>query len=432
MTTERNDSMGSLLNGVAAARQYGQLVMGLGGTIGARAAYARGGLMARIIDMPAELAMSRGVTVENGGDGVVAEMERLAVGECLSDALRWSLLDGGGAIVVMTQDGGELAQPLDPKRVVMIEELRVVSIENMKAGPNLYTDPTKLNYGWPITYEVRFNSGTNYVPVHESRIVEVPGTSRMAGMDDMSRIPWAGQPVGRAVIDAVDRYRNGVKWAEKLLERSQQAVHRMKGLADMLMAHQEPVVRARIDLVDSNRSALNGVAVDAEDDYTITSASLAGVKDTIGELEVAVAAETGWPVTVLFGRSPGGLNATGDSDWDIVYQQVSQLQRRRIRRPLERLVSLIYAQTGVTIDRPNDWHIVFNPLEVLNEQQTAEMENKKADTLNKVAAAIKTLVVDAAALSQDQATAYLQSERMFGLEPDATGTGSAAAYAGQT
>lgn len=432
MTTERNDSMGSLLNSVAATRQFGQQLLGWGGTIGARAAYARGGLMARIIDMPAEMAMSRGVTVVNGGDGIVAEMERLAFDECLSDALRWSLLDGGGAIVVMAQDGGELATAIDPTRVVAIEELRVVSVLDMKVGPNLYTDPTKLNYGWPTTYEVRFNSGTKYVPVHESRIVEVPGAARLGGVDDTSRIPWAGQPVGRAVIDAVDRYRNGVKWAEKLLERSQQAVHRMKGLADMLMAHQEPVVRARIDLVDSNRSALNGVAVDAEDDYTITSASLAGVKDTIGELEVAVAAETGWPVTVLFGRSPGGLNATGDSDWDIVYQQVSQLQRRRIRRPLERLVSLIYAQSAAAIDKPADWHIVFNPLEVLNEQQTAEMENKKADTLNKVATAIKTLVVDAAALSQDQATAYLQSERMFGLEPDATGTGGAAAYAGQT
>lgn len=431
MTTERNDSMGSLLNGVAAARQYGQMVVSWGGMIGARAAYSRGGLMARIVDLPAELATSRGITIDNGGEGISSELDRLGALEALSDALRWSLLDGGGAVVVMTQDGGGLAEALDPARVQFIEELRVVSVLDIKAGPNTYTDPQKLNYGWPTTYEVRFNAGTQYVPVHESRIVEVPGAARLASTDDISRIPWAGQPIGRAIIDAVERYRNGVKWAEKLLERSQQAVHRMTGLASMLMARQEAVVRARIDLVDSNRSALNGVAVDAEDDYTITSASLAGVKDTIGELEVAVAAETGLPVTVLFGRSPGGLNATGDSDWDIVYQQVGQLQRRRLRRPLERIVSLIYAQTTVQMERPDNWHIEFNPLEVLNSQQTAEMENKQADTLNKVATAIKTLVVDAAALSQDQATAYLQSERMFGLEPDATGTG-AAAYAGQT
>lgn len=433
MTNQRNDSMGSLLNGVAAARQFGQQLLAWGGTIGGRVAYSRGGLMARIIDLPAELATARGVTIEDGGPDVQSEMDRLSVLENLSDALRWSLLDGGGALIAMVKDGGELAAPINPNSLTEIEEFRVVSVLDIKAGPDTYSDPTQLNYGWPTTYEVKFKSGAQYVPVHESRIIEVPGAARLGGVDDIGRIPWAGQPIGGALIQAVERYRNGVKWAEKLLERSQQAVHRMKGLADMLMAQQESVVRARIDLVDSNRSAINGVAVDAEDDYTITSATMSGVKDTIEQLQVAVAAESGYPVTVLFGRSPGGLNATGDSDWDIVYQQVGQLQRRRLRQPLERIVSLIYAQKRYSGERPDNWRIVFNPLEVLNEQQTAEMENKKADTLNKVAAAVKTLVVDAGALSQDEASAYLRSERMFGLQPDeATGTGSAAAYAAQT
>lgn len=433
MTNQRNDSMGSLLNGVAAARQLGQLQLTWGGILGGRVAYSRGGLMARIIDLPSELATARGVTIENGGDGIASEMERLGVLECLSDALRWSLLDGGGAVVVMSQDGAELAQPLNPNSVQQIEELRVVSVQDIKAGPITYDDPQKLNYGWPITYEVKFSAATKYVVVHESRIIEVPGATRLGGVDDIGRIPWAGQPIGITVIQAVERYRSGVKWAAALLERSQQAVHRMKGLADMLMASQEAVVRARIDLVDSNRSALNGVAVDAEDDYTITNATLSGVKDVISELEVAVSAETGLPVTVLFGRSPGGLNATGDSDWDIVYQQVGQLQRRRLRRPLERLIALIYAQTAVDMERSDNWSITFNPLEVLNAQQQAEMENKQADTLNKIATAIKTVVVDTQALSQDEATAYLKTERLFGLEPDAEGgTGSAASYAAKT
>lgn len=432
MTDTRNDSYGSLLNSVAAARQYGTTMLGLSGLIGPRAAYSQGGLIARIIDLPADLATARGVTIENGGDGIAGELDRLNVLDCLSDGLRWSLLDGGGAIVVMSQDSGLLPEPLDPARLQRIEELQVVSILSVKPGALTYTDPSLPNYGKPQLYEVKFPGVRDYVWVHESRIVEIAGGPRGSDVVETNRVPWAGRGLSESVIRAVVRYRDGVKWAEKLLERSQQAVHKMKGLASMMMAQQEPVVRARIDLVDSNRTAINGVAVDAEDDYTITSTTLSGVKDAINEMQVAVAAESGWPVTVLFGRSPGGLNATGDSDWDIVYQGVGQLQRRRLRPALERLVSLIYAQRSVPIEKPDNWVIVFNPLAVMNEQQVADVENKRADTLNKTAAALKTLVADAGALSQEQATEYLQAERLFGLEPDAEGGSGAAAYAGQT
>lgn len=433
MTDIRNDSYGSVLQAAAAARQFGTTILGLGGDLGPRAAYAQGGLIAKIVDMPADLATARGITVENGGEGITAELDRLKVLDSLSDALRWSLLDGGGAIVVMSEDAGTLPEALDPDTIQTIQELQVVSVVNMKAGPTTYDDPTQRNFGMPVLYQVKFSGGREYVWVHESRIIEVPGAPRGTDAVEFSRIPWAGRGLGSATIRAVQRWRDGVKWSEKLLERSQQAVHSMKGLASMLMAGQEPVVRARIDLVDSNRSNINGVAVDSEDAYTITAPGMAGVKDALQEMQVAVAAESGYPITVLFGRSPGGLNASGESDWAIVYQSVEQLQSRRVRPALERILSLIYAQKSAAIERPDNWSITFNKLAVMNDQQVAEVENKRADTQNKIAAAIKTLVVDTAALSQDQATAYLASERMFGLKPeDAPSSGGAADYADLT
>lgn len=433
MTDHRNDSYGSVLHAAAAARQFGNTLLALGGELGPRAAYAQGGLIAKIVDMPADLATARGITIENGGDGIEGELDRLKVLDSLSDALRWSLLDGGGAIVVMSADAGKLAEQLDAETIQVIEELQVVSIVNIKAGPLSYQDPAQRNYGMPILYEVRFNGAREHVWVHESRLIEVPGAPRGTDAVEFTRIPWAGRGLGSATIKAVQRWRDGVKWSEKLLERSQQAVHKMTGLAQMLMAQQEAVVRARIDLVDSNRTAINGVAVDKDDDYTILSPGMSGVKDTLQEMAVAVAAESGYPITVLFGRSPGGLNASGDSDWDIVYQSVGQLQRRRVRPALERLVSLIYAQKNAQIDKPDNWMIKFNPLAVMNDQQMADVENKRADTQVKIATAIKSLVVDSQTLSQDEGTAYLQNERMFGLEPVAEGgTGGAARYAAQT
>lgn len=429
----RNDSYAQVLAEAGAARQYGNQLVSLGG-FGARWAYAQGGLMARVIDLPADLATSRGVTVEGAGPELSAEMDRLKVLQSMSDALRWSLLDGGGALIVMARDGAELSQPLNPEALQLIEEFRVVSLTQIHGDKRtLYDDPAQLNYGTPEIYEVDWSGGKK-VRVHESRIIEVPGApiALSAGLD-LRDVPWAGRGISPNAVLAIQRYHRGVRWAEKLLERTQQAIHKMKGLAGMLLAGQEPIVRKRIDLVDANRSNLNGVAVDAEDDYSIVSATLTGVQPTLQELQIAVAAETGFPVSVLFGRSPGGLNTTGDSDWDIVFDQVTQLQARRVKPALERAISLIFAQTGADLtDKPETWEIVFNPLKQQTAQQLAEVENKQADTVKKVAEALK-IVQETQAVSQDEAHAYLQGQRLFGLEPDDEGGARAASrYAGRT
>jgi phage-related protein (TIGR01555 family) len=435
MTTDtRYDGYGQVLEQSIASRQYGTQLLGLAGVMGARAAYAQGGLLARVIDMPADMATARGVTITNAPPELAAEMDRLGLLDALSDALRWSLLDGGGALVVLSQDSAPLAEPLDPSRLVRIEEFVVVSIDDMKAGPTTYRDPQKSNYGKPDGYLIQFGGSNEQVFVHESRVIEVPGAPRGRDMLSTSRIPWAGRGVGPKAIQAIERYRRCLALSEKLLDRSQQAVHKMKGLASMLLAKQEDVVRARIDLVDSNRGALNGVAVDSDDDYTITAPGLSGVKDILGEAQVGVASETGLPVTVLFGRSPGGLNATGESDWATVYDMVSRLQHKRLGRAIERAVSLIFAQSSVVMDRPEVWNVHWNGLAQLTETQQAELDNKRADTQSKVLAALKVAVVDTAALSQDEATEFLRDSRLFGLEPgDEAGDDAAArSYAGQT
>ncbi|KAG1434006.1 hypothetical protein G6F55_014615 [Rhizopus delemar] len=71
----------------------------------------------------------------------------------------------------------------------------------------------------------------------------------------------------------------------------------MKGLADAIEAQLEDVVRKRVEMVDAARNALNGVAVDSEDDYQILSSDMGGVKATLAEFQISVAAEAGYPAS---------------------------------------------------------------------------------------------------------------------------------------
>lgn len=432
----RYDDIGSMLSEVGASRRNSVELLGLGETFGAPLAYAQGGLVARVIDMPADAATARGVTVEGADDEFTAELDRLRVLPMLSDALRWALLEGGAVLVVFAVDGGALAEPLNLAGMAMIEEFRVVRDREIRPTPGkLYNDAERdgRNYGRPSSYQISFVSGSP-VEVHESRIIPIPGAPTANVLGDTNRLFWHGRGLAPTALRAIERYRRGVNWAEKLLERSQQAVHGMEGLAEMLMAGQEAVVRKRIDLVDSNRSSINGVAVDAGDSYTITTASLSGVKDTLGEMQVAVSAETGIPVTILFGRSPGGMDATGDSDWATFNESVAHLQGQRLTVALERICSLIWAQTGVPFEEtPDEWSIKWSPLAKLSETQRVEADNKRADTLNKIANAVKT-AIESTQISQDDAAEFVKQERLFGMVPDAEAGDAAAArrYAGET
>ncbi len=390
--------------------------------------YAEGGLPARIVDMPADTAIKGGVAITGDDDGVIAaEMDRLSVLPLLADAARWSRLRGGGCLVLIVDDGGLLPDPLNFDRIDTIHELRVYVIDDVSAD-RLYEDPTQRNYGQPERYRIAVQGMGAQVLVHESRLIEVPGEpmpSRLRG----DRIPWRGRPAVTRAYRRVRDYVESLSLSREILRRKQQAVHAMKGLADAILADQEAAVQKRIAMVDRARGVLNGVAVDAEDQYSIVDSGVSGIADLIQEFQVAVAADSGIPVTLLFGRSPGGQNATGDADFEGYYNSVEQLRTLRMQPALERIIALICVQRTIAAKAPQNWSIEWQPLKQLSDKEAADVAKTEAEALK-----IKTEAIAAAAgtsgLSEDDVRAYMEQERMFGLVPADETAGTATGYAG--
>ena len=75
-------------------------------------------------------------------------------------------------------------------------------------------------------------------------------------------------------------------------------------------------------------------------------------------LDISGAAEI--PATRLFGRSPQGLNATGESDLKIYYEKIGQLQQTYLRPALERLLPVM--EISAFGYYAPDSEIVFEPI----------------------------------------------------------------------
>lgn len=387
--------------------------------------YARGGLYGRVIDKPADKAVARGVQIKGDDGRVQAELDRLKAMPALADGLRWARLNGGAGIVVVADDG-TLRKPLNPDNLGEIAELRVFDIVDISADERRYSDPGRANFGMPEFYRIH-NSGATFI-VHESRLIEISGDPLPAKLRTRG-IPWQGRSVAEMAFPAVTRYLESLRLAKNVLERKQQAVYAMAGLAAAISAGLEHEVQKRISLVDSVRGVLNTVAIDSGDQYDIKDMNVAGVKDIVQELQVGLSADTGMPVTLLFGRFPGGLNATGDADFDGYHEMIEGSQRTRLNPALERLLSLIYAQRSFS-NPPEDWSIEWPALESPTDKELAEIRKANAEAEAREMAALD-VAVGLGAVSEQQAIDYLTKLERYGLEKQ-DGPDNSAKYAAAT
>lgn len=118
----------------------------------------------------------------------------------------------------------------------------------------------------------------------------------------------------------------------------------MKGLASLLTTDDgENQVLKRLQLVDTSRGLLNSIAIDSEgEQYDFKTFQFSGVKDVIDATCNMLSALTNIPQTILFGRSPAGMNATGDSDFESYYNFVEKIQRLMLKRNLRTLLDVVF------------------------------------------------------------------------------------------
>lgn len=335
--------------------------------------YEMGGLYANVVDIPADTAISRGVELENDENNVLLyEIERLAFLPYIANAVRWSRLFGGAVFVLITDDG-LLNEPLNPARMTKISELRVFGFDQVSPTSLRYLDPKKANFGQYQSYFVQLNNAQ--VEIHESRMLFISGDP----LPDRAKngIHWKGRSITR-VFEKITLYENALQLSNEILRRKQQPVHRMKGLATAIANGLEETIRSRVSMVEKARNSLNSVVVDLEDEYTILNADLGGVVDILDELKVAISADTKIPVSILFGQSAKGMNATGENDLESFYDLVEGIQQNKIKPALEKLLELIVLQPHVKAN--NDWKITFPSLKTPTEAELANIQKTKADT----------------------------------------------------
>lgn len=391
--------------------------------------YEGNGLFSKIIDTPAEEALKHGFDLNLKSDELNAFVEDalddLEWEEKAATAIKWARLYGGALIVMLIDDGRGLEEPVDWEHIRSIDELRVYERSIVQPDyASLYQQDyggkgvgnRVSKFGQPEYYYVSSIYGS--FKAHESRCLVFRNGVLPEQTSNATYLFW-GMPeyvrIRRALRETVTAHTDSVK----LLERSVQAIYSMKGLASLLTTDDgENQVLKRLQLVDTSRGLLNSIAIDSEgEQYDFKTFQFSGVKDVIDATCNMLSALTNIPQTILFGRSPAGMNATGDSDFESYYNFVEKIQRLMLKRNLRTLLDVVFRAgiaSGDVAEEP-DYKLEFKPLWSLSDTEQAAVDQTKAQTAL-VKAQTAQAYVDMQALDPTEVRRRLASDEEFDVE----------------
>lgn len=351
-------------------------------------------IVRRIVTLVVDDAIKNFIEVEGDQDEcIVQELEALFIPEKLTEALYWDRLFGMSVALILADDGQELDQPINLKRLRRVSGVEVFDKRSvMEDSASLYydTDVRDVNFGKAEYYTITPPNG-NLFKVHRSRLLIFDGET----LPKLERI--ANNGAGLSCLDgipaAINRVKTSMDKTIDIMDKVSTSLLKLQGLSNVLQTEEgTKAVIKRLDLIDYSRRLNGSVAIDKDDEYAVFNIPLGGLTDIIQEMEQYVCAVTGYPFTKLFGRSPAGMNATGQSDMQIYYDKVKSYQKRKLRPALEYLVKLIQLSSeGPTQGKELEkWSIKFKALEQLNDLEQANLDKTQAE----VRAAVVKLVLD--------------------------------------
>lgn len=390
--------------------------------------YEADGLFSKIIDIPAQEAVKKGfklnISDEKVEEYIQKKLRLLDYKTFSEDALKWSRLYGGAIGVMLIDDGcDDLTIPVDWKKARAIEEVDIYDrsvvtpdYSSLYSNYGMYGFKRRSKFRMPEYYNVFSVFGA--FRVHESRCL-VFRNGKMPEKTSTTEFRFWGIPeynrIKRALRETVTAHGDAVK----LLERCVQAVYKMQNLSQTLATDEgEDQVIRRLQIIDMARGILNSVAIDKEgEDYDFKSITLTGVREVIDSACNMLSALTEIPQTKLFGRSPAGMNATGESDLENYYNFIDKIRALQLRDNYCLLVDAII-QIGINngeLKEKPDYELEFEPLWNEKETDRVTIDQSRAQT-QQVQAQTEQLYVDMGVLDPSEIRKRLKREGRYDIE----------------
>ena len=302
------------------------------------------------------------------------------------EGLKWGRLYGGaGALIMIEGHENQLDQPIDYdmimpgsyKGLLVLDRWSGVTPED-----KLVSDLSDPEFGMPEYYTVSSDALTVGIRVHHSRIIRFMGRP-LPYLEQLAETYWGASELEH-VIDELKK-RDNVSWNIAMLTfMANLRVMKMDGMGQLLATGNEQAQMQLYNTIQGMNAMMNNNSLQVlgeNDSYETHQYTFGGIGETYDRfmMDVAGAAET--PVTKLFGRSPAGMNATGESDMQNYYDTIEEKQEAELRPVYDKILPIMFISTLGGI--PDDWDYEFNPIRRPRDDEMADLASKNTDSVTK-------------------------------------------------
>ena len=348
------------------------------------AAYETSSVGGKIVDIPALDATRewRGWHAETESRAKLEAIEkRLGLRGKVKNALISARLYGGAALYA--SDGLGEAQAIQGP----IHGLRVLPKACLTASKERDEDLSSPRYGDPLWFDMAVSGGKT-LKIHPSRLALFHGLAQPSGAQE--DLFW-GKSVLGPVMDPLKALDAALHNASALFHKAVVDTIKSPGLSEALKRPEgEAAIRKRLETFKIGMSIHNLAVLDGEESLDRPAVRFDGQDRMMQEFAQAVAAAADIPMTRLFGRSPSGMNASGQSDLRNYYDRIRAMQELEMAPALINFDRLIVREA--VGEAPPTPAYGWRPLWQSTQDEVAETALKLSNALS---AMVREGVVDA-------------------------------------
>jgi phage-related protein (TIGR01555 family) len=310
--------------------------------------------------------------------------QRTMIKDKIVEGLTWGRLYGGaGGVILIDGHEDRLDEPLDYDNIMPNSFKGLLILDRWSGiypGWELISDISDPEFGLPMHYDIKDINGSVKQKVHHTRIIRFIGR-KLPFWEHQAEIYWGASELEH-VFDELMKFDNTCWNVASLIFQANVLVNKVDGLDQLLTLTDEQAQRDFYNIKSAQnalRSNNSMMIIGEKDDIQALQYTFSGINEILESQALNVSGAAEIPVTKLFGRSPAGMNATGESDLQNYYDMVAQQQEAVLKPKINKLLPIMFMSEFGYI--PDDLGIKFNPIKTPNDDEMAETVAKKVESI---------------------------------------------------
>lgn len=333
------------------------------------AAYRGSWVVGQIIDAYAEDMTKAGIDIQTATEDeniskIQTQISRKQIWPAFCSLIKWGRLYGG-AIGVLQIKGQKLDTPLDVATVGKGQFIGLSVYDRWQLQPDLFRVIQEgPEIGLPMFYDIITTSASGS-PASSSMAPEIEGQEKMTGLVRVHhsrvirnigiQLPFFqaiteqlwGESVLERLWDRLISFDSATMSSANLIERANNRIVRVDKLREIIAAggKAQQGLESMFEMMRVMQTNEGLTLLDKEDEFESVQYTFSGLDALLLQFGQQLAGASGIPLVRLFGQSPAGLSATGESDLRTYYDNINSQQESRLRSAWDLLLKVLWQST---------------------------------------------------------------------------------------